>query len=202
MYQNDVDKFYYRDYFVYAPNQWETTLQCNIVSHWLGAYTKRSLPGLYICSLRLTCGLHPKMNLIGLFHNNFPLAVNILILLNHISIIYDVTYVIWYVCVLLICDTAAFEHLQQSMNNCHISVDFQCFTMNIQHMISLWTTTVPNIIVPQYNSYTTKYTCDTILWKPFYFHECQIGNRLPIYFDKLSTHIYRYYNMESHLSWC
>ena len=32
-----------RDYFVYVPNQWETMLQCNIVSHWLGAYTKRSL---------------------------------------------------------------------------------------------------------------------------------------------------------------
>ena len=34
---------YDRDYFVYAPNQWEMTLQCNVVSHWLGAYTKRSL---------------------------------------------------------------------------------------------------------------------------------------------------------------
>ena len=29
-----------RDYFVYAPSQWETTLQCNIASHWLDAYTK------------------------------------------------------------------------------------------------------------------------------------------------------------------
>ena len=29
-----------RDHYVYAPNQWETTLQCNVVSHWLGAYTK------------------------------------------------------------------------------------------------------------------------------------------------------------------
>ena len=28
------------DQFVYAPSQWETTLQCNVVSHWLGAYTK------------------------------------------------------------------------------------------------------------------------------------------------------------------
>ena len=33
----------HRDYIVYAPNQWETTLQCNIIFHWLGAYTKRSL---------------------------------------------------------------------------------------------------------------------------------------------------------------
>ena len=31
------------DTFVYAPSQWETTLHCNIVSHWLGAYTKWSL---------------------------------------------------------------------------------------------------------------------------------------------------------------
>ena len=33
----------FRDHFVYAPSQWETTLHCNIVSHWLGAYTKWSL---------------------------------------------------------------------------------------------------------------------------------------------------------------
>ena len=29
-----------RDNFVYASSQWETTLQCNVVSHWLGAYRK------------------------------------------------------------------------------------------------------------------------------------------------------------------
>ena len=33
----------YRDLFVHAPSQWETTLHCNVVSHWLGAYTKWSL---------------------------------------------------------------------------------------------------------------------------------------------------------------
>ena len=32
-----------RDHFVYAPNQWETTLQYNVVSHWLGTCTKWSL---------------------------------------------------------------------------------------------------------------------------------------------------------------
>ena len=32
-----------RDYSVCAPNQRETTLHCNVVSHWLGAYTKWSL---------------------------------------------------------------------------------------------------------------------------------------------------------------
>ena len=31
-----------RDYFVYVPSQWET-LYCNVVSHWLGVYTIRSL---------------------------------------------------------------------------------------------------------------------------------------------------------------
>ena len=35
-----------RDHFVYVPSQWETMLQCNVVSHWLGACTKWSL-----CSL-------------------------------------------------------------------------------------------------------------------------------------------------------
>ena len=32
-----------RDHFVYVPNQWQTTLQCNVVSYWLGTYTKWSL---------------------------------------------------------------------------------------------------------------------------------------------------------------
>ena len=30
-------------HFDYAPSQWETTLLCNVVSHWLGAYTDWSL---------------------------------------------------------------------------------------------------------------------------------------------------------------
>ena len=29
--------------FVYAPNQWDMMLQCNVVPHWLGAFTKWSL---------------------------------------------------------------------------------------------------------------------------------------------------------------
>ena len=33
-----------RDHFLYEPSQWETTLPCNVVSHWLGTYTKRTLP--------------------------------------------------------------------------------------------------------------------------------------------------------------
>ena len=33
-----------RDHCVHAPSQWETTLHCNVVSHWLSAYTKM-VPG-------------------------------------------------------------------------------------------------------------------------------------------------------------
>ena len=33
----------FRDHFVCASSQWETTLHCNVVSHWLGVYTKWSL---------------------------------------------------------------------------------------------------------------------------------------------------------------
>ena len=29
---------YIRDNFVYVPSQWETMLQCNVVSHWLGTH--------------------------------------------------------------------------------------------------------------------------------------------------------------------
>ena len=32
-----------RDHIVHAPSQWEATLQCNVVSHWLGACTGWSL---------------------------------------------------------------------------------------------------------------------------------------------------------------
>ena len=39
----------YRDHFVCAPSQWETTLQYNVVSHWLGAYTKWSLQITFCC---------------------------------------------------------------------------------------------------------------------------------------------------------
>ena len=31
------------DHFAYAPTQWETTLHCNVVSHWLGTCTEQSL---------------------------------------------------------------------------------------------------------------------------------------------------------------
>ena len=34
---------YFRDHFVYASSQWETTLHCNVVSHWLDTLTKWSL---------------------------------------------------------------------------------------------------------------------------------------------------------------
>ena len=39
-----------RDHFVNAPSQWETMLHCNVVSHWLGTYTKWSL-GVHISHL-------------------------------------------------------------------------------------------------------------------------------------------------------
>ena len=35
--------YYTRGHFVYASSQWETMLPCNVVSHWLGAYTEWSL---------------------------------------------------------------------------------------------------------------------------------------------------------------
>ena len=31
-------------HFVYAPSQWDTMSHCNVVTHWLGAHTKWSLP--------------------------------------------------------------------------------------------------------------------------------------------------------------
>ena len=53
-----------RDYFVYGPNQWEMTLQCNAVSLWLGAYTNRSLQEVQVGpSSHKTSQMLPKMYL-------------------------------------------------------------------------------------------------------------------------------------------
>ena len=38
----------FRDDFEYAPSQWEMTLQCKVISYWLGACTKRPLVIVYI----------------------------------------------------------------------------------------------------------------------------------------------------------
>ena len=37
--QHDMYQREFGDYFVYGLNQWETTLQSNVVSHWLNPYT-------------------------------------------------------------------------------------------------------------------------------------------------------------------
>ena len=38
-----ISEYLSRDHFVYAPNQWKTMSQCNVVSHRLGEHTKWSL---------------------------------------------------------------------------------------------------------------------------------------------------------------
>ena len=53
-----------RVHFVHAPSQWETTLHCNVVSHWLGTYTEWSCAitckMLQSCDLLLDCGNNHK----------------------------------------------------------------------------------------------------------------------------------------------
>ena len=56
-----LDELHNRDQFMNAPAQWETTLHCNAVSHWLGAYKKWSMISRYgqnainCCTLLVTC---------------------------------------------------------------------------------------------------------------------------------------------------
>ena len=47
---------YFWDHSVYAPSQWEMVLQCNAISHWLGAYTEWRLifHGTY-CNYKICC---------------------------------------------------------------------------------------------------------------------------------------------------
>ena len=40
-----------RNHFVHAPSQWEMMLHCNVISHWLGAYTKWSLMHIILLCL-------------------------------------------------------------------------------------------------------------------------------------------------------
>ena len=47
--------------FLYAPSQWETMLQCNIVSHWLGAFTKWSLLTIYLSDSSLMVTGQPRI---------------------------------------------------------------------------------------------------------------------------------------------
>ena len=44
-----------RDHFVYALRQWETMLQCNVISHWLEAFTKWSLCSQAEYNIRWYC---------------------------------------------------------------------------------------------------------------------------------------------------
>ena len=66
----------YRDYFVNVPSQWETTLQCNVVSHWLGAFTKWSLLLQYMQSLLLKDVMIKGCKIGILMENSFPQFVS------------------------------------------------------------------------------------------------------------------------------
>ena len=66
-----------RDHFVYAPSQWETTLQCNVVSHWMGTYSKWSL--YQASKIHVCCGrAHSRLlNTLRLRQNGRHLADDI-----------------------------------------------------------------------------------------------------------------------------
>ena len=74
-----------RDYFVYAASQWGTTLHCNVVSHWLGAYTKLSLPeGAYSKTTTSTTKHESCLLFLGciIFANHWSIHWSILLLLT------------------------------------------------------------------------------------------------------------------------
>ena len=72
----------YRDHFVYAPSQWETTLLSNVISHWLGAYTKWSLKILFQLSNDIgfsigLCGVKVIWDMIKFIANHHNLNIHI-----------------------------------------------------------------------------------------------------------------------------
>ena len=59
---DEITKGYFWNYFVNASSQWETTLHCNVVSHWLGAFTKWSLVfGYFLWGVMITYPCHKYM---------------------------------------------------------------------------------------------------------------------------------------------
>ena len=70
-----------RDHFVNAPNQWETTLQCNVVSHWLGAYTKWPLLSMP-CYVHKNSPLGDHYHVARMLHHIFPLLQGKIIMTN------------------------------------------------------------------------------------------------------------------------
>ena len=81
--QENVAKVWYclryhgRDHFVYVPSQWEATLHYNVVSYWLGAYTKLSLSWHPLLYPILHCFSESQFLLI--IHNIFVFVSKILV---------------------------------------------------------------------------------------------------------------------------
>ena len=77
---------YFATFGTYASSQWETMLQCNVVSHWLGACkndpwvtTRQSITNYWVCwmlygwlsaSNWITAVLHKAINIMS-FHKNW-----------------------------------------------------------------------------------------------------------------------------------
>ena len=60
-FQLAISQHWFRDHFVYAPSKWETKLHCNVISHWLGAYTKWSLlVEVMACHYLTTCWIRSR----------------------------------------------------------------------------------------------------------------------------------------------
>ena len=56
---NNVESVYpCRDHFAYAPSQWEKTLLCNVVSHWVASSTERSLSLSWLLHEIVSVGKH------------------------------------------------------------------------------------------------------------------------------------------------
>ena len=71
-----------RNHFVHAPNHWETTLHCNVVSHWLGACTKWSLLWwLLHLIIIIKSEIWPICHCLGLGHETMVHAVCLCIFL-------------------------------------------------------------------------------------------------------------------------
>ena len=105
------------DFFMYAPSQWETTLQCNVVSHWLCAYTKRSLIiYCFIIVYKLTNSVDYQNIILGL--NLLPLSASIWLRLQS-------TTHIW--CILRLCN----EHFINNISRYITSLGYFCPRINL-----------------------------------------------------------------------
>ena len=90
-----------RDDYVYGSCQWEATLQCNVISHWQGAYSKWSLMTWCLPFLLQVNWLRPEWNCdiykYFSFNENIQISIKVSLQSVYRSLIIEKSALVWVV---------------------------------------------------------------------------------------------------------